>query len=248
MAAGLSPWREEAFVSEHISKAFEAELTQLGGLIDSIGSLALRQIEAVLDAAEGKNHAGLALVIAREPEADRLEHVIDRLVIHILALRQPMAIDLRQVLSSFKVAIELERVCDHAKDMAERFEAAAGIGSANLGAMVALGRRGALMLRDAISAYRKSDAALAKDVRQRDRALDEDYTALFRDVLASMSEDVRCVSAGTQLLFMARDIERIGDLATDVAEMASYLVLGEPVEDDRPKADRTKSIVLPASG
>ena len=75
-----------------------------------------------------------------------------------------------------------------------------------------------------------------------------DAYKLFRDVLASMSEDVRCVSAGTQLLFMARDIERIGDLATDVAEMASYLVLGEPVEDDRPKADRTKSIVLPASG
>ena len=169
-----------------------------------------RQLEAVLDAAEGKNHAGLALVIAREPEADRLEHVIDRLVIHILALRQPMAIDLRQVLSSFKVAIELERICDHAKDMAERLEAAMAIGPAKLADTAALGRLGAAMLKDAVSAYRQGDATLASEVRQRDRDLDEAYTNLFRDLLAYIGEDVRRVAAGTQLLFIARDIERIG--------------------------------------
>lgn len=233
---------------QHISKAFERELTELGSLIDTLGDLALRQIGAVLQAAAGQNHGTLGLVIAREPEADRLEHLIDRLVIHILALRQPMAIDLRQVLSSFKVAIELERICDHAKDMAERLDAAMGIGPAKLADMAALGRLGAAMLGDAIAAYRKGDAALASEVRQRDRGLDEAYTALFRDLLAHMGEDATRVSAGTQLLFIARDIERIGDLSTDIAEMATYLVLGEPVEDERPKADRTKSIVLPGAG
>lgn len=232
-------------MSEHISKAFEAELTRLRNLIETIGGLAVRQIEAALQVAAGKDHGEAQAVIAREPEADRLEHDIDRLVIHILALRQPMAIDLRLVLSAFRVAIELERTCDHAKDMAERFTAAATAEAGKVNAVADLGRFGLGMLKDAIRAYLQGDATLAKAVRERDRELDEAYTALFRDLLTYMSGDSTQVSVGAQLLFIARDIERIGDLATDVAEMATYLVLGEPVEDERPKADRTKSIILP---
>ena len=135
---------------DHSSKAAEAELSHLDGLIDSIGALSVRQIEAVLNAAEGNYSTEIEQVVAREPQADRIEHEVDRLVIHILALRQPMAIDLRQVLSSFRVAIELERICDHAKDMAERFGAAAAIEKAKLRAVAALGRFAVRRLREAI--------------------------------------------------------------------------------------------------
>lgn len=233
-------------MSDHISKAFEQELLRLKNLIATMGDLAIEQMEAALRAAERRDSSQAAGVIAREPQADRLEHEIDRLVIHILALRQPMAIDLRHVLSSLRTGIELERICDHAKDMAERATSIPAIDQARLGSVTSLGRFAIGMVRDATQAYQLGDTALSDKVWSRDKELDEMYTALFGELLAYMTEDPKRISAGTQMLFIARDIERIGDLATNIAEMTRYLVVGVPVEDERPKADKTKSLMLPA--
>jgi phosphate transport system protein len=234
-------------MTDHLSKSFEEELLRLKSLVVTMGNLTIEQLETALQAAERLDTALAARVIEREPEADRLEHQIDSLVIRVLALRQPMAVDLRQALSGLRIANELERICDHAKGLAERLIALATSGNARLRSLINLGRFAVVMVKDAMHAYHEVDALQAEEVWNRDKELDEMYTGLFRELLTYMAEDPRRISSSTQMLFMARDIERVGDHATNIAEMVSYLVGGVPVEEERPKADATKSLVLAAS-
>ncbi len=234
-------------MTSHLSTSFEEELLRLRNLVVTMGTLTVAQLEMVLQAAEQLDSSLAGRVIEREPEADRLEHQIDNLVIRVLALRQPLAVDLRQALADLRIANELERICDHAKDLAERLIALAVGENARLRSLVNLGRFSLAMVKDAMRAYQDADAALAENVWQRDKELDEMYTGLFRELLTYMAEDPRRISASTQMLFMARDIERVGDHATNIAEMVNYLITGVTVEEERPKADATKTIVLPAA-
>jgi len=171
-------------------------------------------------------------------------HQIDDMVIRVLALRQPWAIDLREVLSALRIAIELERICDHAEDLAQRLITLRSARVEPVHSIVNLGRFAMKMVGDALNAYSKMDDVEAQQVWTRDIELDAMYTALFRELLTYMLEDPRGISANTQMLFMARAIERIGDRATNIAETVRYLVGGTPVEEERPKADATKSIML----
>jgi len=234
-------------MTSHLSASFEDELLRLRSLVVTMGNLTIEQLQMALQALERLDSGLAGRVIEREPEADRLEHQIDNLVIRVLALRQPIAVDLRQALADLRIANELERICDHAKDLAERLIALVTDGNARLRSLVNLGRFAAAMVKDAMHAYQEADALQAENVWQRDKELDEMYTGLFRELLTYMAEDPRRISASTQMLFMARDIERIGDHATNIAEMVTYLISGVPVEEERPKADTTKSLVLPAS-
>jgi len=231
-------------MTDHISKSFEEDLLRLKDLVIVMGGLTIRQLDGALQAAEGSDTSIATRVIEREPEADRLEHEIDGLVIRILALRQPMAVDLRHALSALRIANELERICDHAKDFAQRLIALAAGGNARLRSLINLGRFATVMVKDAMRAYQEADDRQAEDVWHRDRVLDEMYTGLFRELLTYMAEDARRISASVQMLFMARDIERVGDRATNIAEMVRYLVGGLPVEEARQKADATKSMIL----
>lgn len=231
-------------MTEHMIKSYEEELIRLNRMITGMGKLTSEQLGAAIGAAERSDSEMAARVMEREPEADRMAHEVENLVIRILALRQPMAIDLRQALSALKIAGELERICDHAKDLAQRLIALCAAGVEPLPSLVELARYGATMVSDAMHAYAQMDAAEARAVWNRDTELDARYTVLFREFLTCTLEDLRQISANTQMLFMARAIERIGDRATNIAEIVLYLVGGTPVEEERPKADATKSMML----
>lgn len=230
-------------MTQHVSRSFEQEMSRLKHLVVTMGGLTVEQLNTALDALERVDSALATRVIEREPEADRLEHEIDRLVIHVLALRQPMAVDLRAALAGLRIANELERICDHAEDLAERLIALAAGGDERLRSLINLGRFALVMVQDAMHAYREADAREAAEVRTRDKELDAMYSGLFRELITYMAENKRWISMSTQMLFMARDIERVGDHATNIAEMVTYLVGGVPVEDERPKADTTTSVV-----
>jgi len=233
-------------MSEHLSKPFDEELLRLETMVTEMGDLAVHQLETALEAAEKLDSTLAARVIEREPEADRLEHQIDGLVIRVLALRQPVAVDLRQALAGLRIANELERICDHAEDLAQRLMILPASHDQSIHSLIHLGRFATTMVKDAMDAYEAGDIARAREVWNRDTALDRMYTSLFRELLTYMVEDARRISGCTQMLFMARDIERVGDRATNIAEAVQYLVGGLPFEEERPKEDRTKSIVLSA--
>jgi phosphate transport system protein len=185
-----------------------------------------------------------ARIIEREPEADRMGHEIEGLAIRLLALRQPMANDLRAVLAALRIANELERICDYAKDLAERVIALRSSGVEPTRSLGNIGRFATKMVEDALRAYAEANIQEARDVWSRDKALDEMYTSLFRELLTYMIEDPRRISESTQMLFMARAIERVGDRATNIAEMVRYLVGGIVSGEEREKANATKSIML----
>jgi phosphate transport system protein len=231
-------------VSEHMMKSFEEELVRLKGMVTNMGELTGAQLRAAIGCTEAPDSELANSVIQREPEANRMMHQIDNLVIRVLALRQPMAIDLREVLSALRIAIELERICDHAEDLAQRVITIRAARVEPVHSLVNLGRFAMEMVNDAMHAYTQRDEFEAQQVWTRDTELDAMYTALFRERLTYMLEDPHEISANTQMLFMARAIERIGDRATNISETVRYLVGGIPVEEERPKADATKSILL----
>jgi phosphate transport system protein len=232
-------------MSEHTVKSYNEELGRLKEMVLGMGRLTRQQLERVLDAAEKLDPELAAPVIEHEPEANRMEHEIDELAIRLLALRQPVAIDLRAVLSAMRIANELERVCDYAADLAERLITLRANGGGSVGSLVSLGRFAVAMLTDAMSAYANGDDRQALEVWARDKELDKMYTGLFRELLTHKMQDARQISVSIQMLFMARDIERAGDRATNIAEIVRYLVCGTIPEEVRPKADATRSILLP---
>lgn len=233
-------------MSDHTVRSFDDELRHLQQDIVKMGALACHQLEQSVAAIEGANSGVAARVIEREPEADRMECEIEEFAIRLLALRQPMANDLRAVLAALRIANELERICDYAEDLAERVIALHASECKPKRSLSAVGRFGATMLRDALHAYALGDIRLAEDVWGRDKKLDEMYTALFRELLTYMMEDPRRISESTQMLFMARAIERVGDRATNIAEMVRYLVSGILASEEREKANMTKSIMVQA--
>lgn len=229
-------------MTNHIVKSFDEELRRLKQLVKEMGKLTSEQLDAALDAVEDSDRAIARRVIEREPDADRMQREIDHLSIRLLALRQPVAIDLRDVLSAQRIANELERICDHAADLAERFLALHPNGEEPRRSLIALGRFAVAMVEDAMAAYAARDNDRAQEVWARDKELDEMYSACFGELLGYMMGNPQSTSTGTQMLMMARAIERAGDRATNIAEMVRYLVGGTLVEEERPKADTTKTL------
>jgi phosphate transport system protein len=241
----MSPERVAA-MTDHLVKAYEEELQRLRSMVIEMGRLTGEQLVDIFDAAEQSDAGKAERVIEREPDADRLEHLIDNLVVRLLALRQPVAVDLRDILSALRIANELERICDHAEDIAMRLVALGVSALEPIRSLVNLGRFATTMVASAMRAYAEADAGQARAVWDRDRELDEMYSGLFRELLTYMIEDPRRITASSHMLFMARDIERIGDRATNIAEMVLYRVSGRPVEEERVKADATKTMTAPS--
>ena len=229
-------------MTNHVVKSFDEQLHRLRRLVEGMGKLTCEQLKATVDAVEGSDRAIARCVVEREPDADRMQHEVDRLSIRLLALRQPVAIDLREVLSAQRIANELERICDYAADLAERFFALRTNGDEPLKCLIHLGRFAVAMVEDAMAAYSNHDNHLAQEVWGHDKVLDEMYSACFGELLAYMIENSQRTSTGTQMLMMARAIERAGDRATNIAEMVRYLVGGTLVVGERPKADTTKTL------
>ncbi len=232
-------------VTDHIVKSFDEELARLSDLISRMGGLAETQLEDSIEALQKRDSslAEGAIEIDRVIDAHHAE--VDELAIRLLALRQPMAADLRHIVTALKVAPIVERIGDYSKNVAKRTIALNQVPPVKpLFTIPRMGRLVREMIKDVLDAFSNADVEMARDVWARDKEVDDMYDSLFRELLTYMMEDARNITACTHLLFVARNIERIGDLATNVAELVHYQVEGEPLSEDRPKADEASITVV----
>ncbi|HET6432573.1 phosphate signaling complex protein PhoU [Dyella sp.] len=228
--------------SEHIIKSYDSELTRLTGEIVRMGELSVSQLEAAIDVVERRDERAAQRVVGNDDAIDQLEQEISHDVVRLLALRAPMAGDLRNVFAALRIAADIERIGDYAANVAKRsiplsmvapVSPAKGLGY--------LAKLAAAEVREVLKAYRDLDAESAYQVWKSDAELDEAYTGYFRQLLTYMMEDPRNITPCTHLLFMAKNIERIGDHATNIAESVWFQVHGEPLDKQRTKRDFTSS-------
>ena len=226
---------------DHIVKSYDEEQRRLLDDILRMGAMAASQLEAALDVVDRRDDKAAERIVATDEAIDALEHQIDHDVMR-LALRGPLARDLRTILAALKVAADLERIGDYAANVAKRSMAL------NLApplphtrGIAALGQLAVQQVRDVLEAYRDNDGDAAQRVRNRDAELDTLYTGLFRELLTYMMEDARAITPCTHLLFMAKNLERIGDHATNIAENVWFLVHGDDLLPPREKRDATNT-------
>ena len=230
---------------KHISSAFDQDLTFLNDSLQQLGVLACRQFNGAIEGIATQNEANLDRVIKGDTALDALEAEINEKVMEVITLRSPRAEDLRCVLVALKVATILERVGDYARNIANRTRVIMTAGNENIPG-VNIGRMGQVtqeMVRDAMKSYQNRNAEMALAVWRRDIEVDHMHTAFYKEVLASMSRNPNMVGTGAHLLFIAKNIERIGDYATGIAEQVHFLVEGAVPDENRPKADKTSKVV-----
>jgi phosphate transport system protein len=226
--------------NEHISKQYESELQRLTGEILHMGELAINQLDAAMDVLTRRDSQAATRVIAQDGAIDAMEHEVSHDVIRLLALRQPMARDLREILAALRIASDIERIGDYASNAAKRaivLNQSPAISA--VPQLQALNRLAIEMLREVLAAYRTRDDARAFAVRARDAELDALYTGLFRELLTYMAEDPRSISSAIHVLFIAKNLERVGDHATNIAENIWFTVHGTPPTEEREKRDYT---------
>jgi len=235
-------------VSDHTVKSFDEELKRLSQVISQMGGLVEAQLQAAVDALIKRDTDAASKVVRDDIKIDELEQQVSQQVVRLLALRQPMAVDLRQIVSALKISSDLERIGDYAANVAKRALALSQIPAVK--PMFAIPRMARLVqqiIKDVLDAYVAQDAAKAVAAWQRDEEVDEMYTSLFRELLTYMMEDQRNIGPCIHLLFIAKNIERMGDHATNVAEDVHYLVHGREIQAARPKGDQTTSFALLAT-
>jgi phosphate transport system protein len=235
--------------SEHMIKGYDEELRRLNNIITEMGGLAESQLATAIDAVVERDSELAASVVESDAQVDQLERELDNLALRLLALRQPVARDLREIFAALKIASDLERMCDYAANIAKRSIALDQAPPVQpVYALPRMARLAQVLVKDVIDAYVARDADKAYAVWMRDEELDEMYGSLFRELLTYMMEDPRNIGASTHLLFMAKNIERIGDHATNIAEDLYYLVHGTPLTQKRPKGENANlEVVAPAS-
>jgi phosphate transport system protein len=232
-------------MSEHTVAAFDEELSELAVRVAQMGGLAEKALTEAVLALERGDEDLARRVIAADAHVDDLEREIEERAVRMIARRQPMAGDLREIMTAIKISSDLERIGDLAKNIAKRSLAVhgqAGVRQAVRG-IDRMSRMALEQLRGALDAYAQRDVETALDVWRQDADLDAMYTSIFRELLTYMMEDPRAISFATHLLFAAKNIERIGDHTTNVAEMIYYLVRGELLRDARPKKDISTSAI-----
>ncbi|MBR84307.1 MAG: phosphate transport system regulatory protein PhoU [Magnetovibrio sp.] len=223
---------------EHTVKSFDDELKQLDSMIAEMGGMAEANLAGAVDAMVRRDTESALVIKKADKKIDALEIEIDDHAVRILALRQPMADDLRAVIVALKTAAVIERIGDFAKNIAKRTQALSQC--PDLGAAKTIKRMAGMaqnMMTDVLDAYVTRDADKADEVRLRDEELDSLYTSLFRELLTYMMENPKNITASTHLMFAAKNIERIGDHATNIAENVHFLVHGQMPEEPRPKGD-----------
>ncbi len=226
--------------SEHMIKSYDEELRRLNNMITEMGGLAESQLATAIEAVVERDSDLAANVVETDVRVDQLQHDVDNFAVRLLALRQPVGGDLRGIFAAVKIASDLERICDYAANIAKRSMVLNQTPPAQpVSALPRMGRLAQLLVKDVIDAYVERDAEKAYAVWMRDEELDEMYASLFRVLLTYMMEDPRNIGASTHLLFMAKNIERIGDHATNIAEDLYYLVNGTPLVQKRPKGEDT---------
>jgi len=225
----------------HIASAFDRDLEQVQAQIMKMGGLVEDAIRQAAKSLETRDEPLAEKVRAADKTIDALEAEINENAARVIALRAPTAVDLRMILSVMKISGNLERIGDYAKNMAKRTSVLSQMPPVNdaTGAIRRMARQAEEMLKDALDAYIRRDAELAADVIARDEELDQMYNALFREFLTFMMEDPRNITACMHLHFIAKNVERMGDHCTSMAEQVTYLVTGAHPDEDRIKADET---------
>jgi phosphate transport system protein len=229
---------------QHIASAFDRDLEGVQAQIMKMGGLVEDAIRLGAQSLETRDEELAEQVRRGDKAIDGLEELINERAARIIALRAPTAIDLRLILSVIKISANLERIGDYSKNMAKRTGVLAKLApvSDSTGAIRRMAKSVEAMLKDALDAYIQRDAELARDVIARDEDVDQMYNALFREFLTHMMEDPRNITACMHLHFIAKNVERMGDHITSIAEQVVYLVTGETPEEARPKADETSMV------
>jgi phosphate transport system protein len=231
---------------DHIVSSFDADLSRLDNMIAEMGGLAESQLARSIEALCKRDTEAAERIIPADKKIDALEEEIYEYTVKLLALRQPVADDLRIVISAIKISSVIERIGDYAKNISKRTIVLKDNPSLT-GALNTVSRMGDLvqaMIKQALDAYIERDADKAGDVRARDREVDLLHTSLFRELLTYMMEDPRYITPCTHLLFVAKNIERIGDHTTGIAEQVHFMVHGEMLADDRPKDDHSSTTIV----
>ena len=234
-------------MSEHIVKAYDEDLANLKTMLAQMGGLAEDQLAKAIEAL-GKRDTKLAdLVIANDEKIDALELALEERAILVIARRQPMARDLREIMVAIRISSDLERIGDLAKNVAKRTHAISEQLPRKLGSGLArMGRLALEQLTAVLDAYTTVDEIKALEVWRADEEIDALYNSIFRELLTYMMEDPRMIGLCTHLLFGAKNYERIGDHATNIAENIYYLVHGKTIKDERPKKDNTSTTIIDA--
>ena len=232
-------------MNEHTAKAFDVDLQELTRLVAEMGGLAEKQIADSIDALAKRDADRAAQVLAIDPTIDALQHEIEEKAVLTIARRQPMAVDLRAIVSALRVANDLERIGDLAKNIGKRVAALGGEfhpqklmrGVEHMAEMV-LGQ-----LKEVLDSYAGHDLRKALSVWSGDEEIDAMCTSLFRELLTYMMEDPRNITFCIHLMFCAKNIERMGDHATNIAETVYYMIEGRTIADERPKGDTLAALV-----
>ncbi|WP_341760499.1 phosphate signaling complex protein PhoU [Candidatus Endowatersipora endosymbiont of Watersipora subatra] len=230
----------------HIVSSFDKDLKQIETLVVTMGGLVEHQIEDAAHLIVSRDLDLAEQLISADKEVDALEQEVDALVVKIIALRQPKAQDLRAVLAALKVAADLERISDYTKNLAKRIHILAKV--APVGSSSKTIKRMCLMVcqmvKDVLDSYLARDIVSADDVRLRDEEVDQVHNNLFRALLTYMLEDPRNITPCMHLLFISKNIERMGDHTTNIAEQVHFMIAGEIPDDERPKGDITCTTYL----
>ena len=230
---------------DHVVKSYDQELKRLRNMMTQMGGIVESQVALAAEAIMHRDAASATRVVEEDPKVDALEREVEAFVIRMLALRQPVAADLRHIVAALKITGDLERIGDYAANVAKRsivlvqFSLPYSLaGLAHMAVMV----QG--QLKSIIDALGDNDADKAVEVWRSDQVVDDIYNAIFRELITYMMEDPRNITPCTHLLFIAKNLERIGDHATNVAENLYYAVKGESLPDSRPKGDTSAYAVV----
>ena len=230
---------------DHIVTAYDNELEAVNGMILRMGGMAEAALENAVNALSRRDVEAAAKVVAADEQIDALEQELNETAVTVLARRQPMANDLRMLVSALKIASDLERIGDYAKNIAKRVQPLVQIPPvAPAHAIPRMASIAQAIIKDTLDSYVAQDADKARAAWLRDAEVDDMHTSLFRELLTYMMEDPRAISPCTHLLFIAKNIERIGDHATNIAELIHYQVTGSHMEGGRPKSDDTSFQVV----
>ncbi|WP_294540107.1 phosphate signaling complex protein PhoU [uncultured Rhodoblastus sp.] len=224
-------------MAEHTVKSFDAELETLDRYIAEMGGIAEKMLADAMDALAGMNSELAQKVVAADPRLDGLQRTVEDFAVHTIAKRQPLAVDLREIIGAIRISADLERIGDLAKNIAKRTTKIAGesrIPRSVVG-LKSMHDVAATQLNDVLDAFAQRDAERARAVWKRDAELDSLEDSVFRDLLTFMMEDPRNITFCTHLLFCSKNLERVGDHTTNIAETVVYIVTGESLPVERPR-------------
>jgi phosphate transport system protein len=233
---------------EHTVKSFDEQLRRLNEIILRMGGLAEAALSAAMQAVNKRDVDLAAEIVKEDAKVDELNRDVDELAVRLLALRQPMANDLREIVAALRISADIERIGDYAANIAKRAIAMSEMRpSRALPGIARMGRLAQRLIKEVLDSYAEKNPDKAMVVWARDEEIDDLYNSLFRETLTYMMEDARAITPSTHILFIAKNIERIGDHATNIAETVYFMVKGQPLKESRPKGDLSAFLTQPGA-